>query len=236
MNNTFFNTNKNEILINKKVIDDDYCNDCDVECYLIDNYYVCSMCGVCKETLVFSDYIDPQDIKKHYPYKQTCHFRYKLLKLAGIDKDTIPQSIIDTLKKHDYETIEELHYLMKRYKYRLFYKNIIMIDCRIKGRFIHNIDNALHHQLLQDFYQIQETYYKIFHRNKQMMNYNFIIFKLCLIYGRKDIAKNAFFIIKYEKTIKNYDKTWKLICDNSNIEYRDTIEELNQLKDNVFNQ
>ena len=234
--NSFFNTNKKELILIRKDITDDICKYCGIECYLMDSYYLCPECGICTDTIVISDFIDPMDIKKHYPYKQTCHFRYKLLKLQGIDKDTIPQSLIDTLKKHKYETIVELHYIMKKYKMRLFYKNIIYIDYLIKGRFIHSINSELHYLLLQNFYEIQETYYKIFRKGKQMINYNFIIFKLCMLYGRQDIAKNAFFIIKYEKTITNYDSIWKKICENSSIKYRDTMSELELINKDIFNQ
>lgn len=227
-----YTNNKNiiapKIIYNDNI--DNYCKECCIEKQLIDNYYSCYICGDTTESIIVDNYVDPQERITRYPYKQKEHFRYKLMKLQGTDNQLIPQSIIDVLKGYSYDTIQELQSIMKKLKYREYFKNIIIIDYRIKGVMRHDLSTALFNKVLREFDYIQKYYYEIIDKKRQMFNYNYILFKLMILFNRPDIARNVFFIHKYDSTVKKYDEIWKYICQRSNYRYVSTRNQLAEIK------
>lgn len=213
-----------KLVYNNKL--NEYCYSCKEERIIINSSYICMLCGDTIDCIINDNYIDPQNIIKKYPYKQVDHFKYKLMKLQGNDNQKIPDEIINKLKLEKYSSIYELHYIMKRYGYKDYFQNIILIDYLINGRLIHNIDSELFNTLIYEFTQVQEAFYSIKGGPKQMINYNYLIFKLCNIYSRQDVSKNIFFICKYNNTIKKYDSIWYKICRKLNYPYFNTSEEL----------
>lgn len=213
------------------------CIYCNIEYKENNNYFYCDNCGIVSNLLINDEYIEPQERITKYPYKQKEHFKYKLMKLQGNDNEIIPDYVINTLKKYknDYNTIHELQQIMKKYKYREYFKNIIIIDYKIKGKLIHNLDTNLFNNLMDSFNDIQKAYYKFINRNKQLFNYNYIIFKLCFLYNRIDIARNIFFIRKYDATIKRYDNIWEFICNENGYPFEDTKTQIKKcLQYNIF--
>lgn len=208
-----------------------YCNICDNKLYENDIYNICNECGFTKTILKFDDKnVFSENHKQIYPYKQINHYKYKLLKIQCNDNENIPDYVINELKKHKYDTIFELHYIMKKLKFSKYYKNIILIDYKIKGKLRYDFDNQLFYKIFNDFEILQNAFYndKI---NNQMINYNFLIFKQLMLYKRYDIATNVFFIHKYPKTIKKYDAIWLNICNKLNWEFSSTNNDFSILKD-----
>ena len=230
-----FNKTINSPTVLHNELNNEWCNRCDCERYPNDNYYICMNCGEAVDSLVFDNYIDPRDIIRRYPYKQVNHFRYKLLKLAGNDNQPIPDHVINKLKSIEYETIHQLHDIMKQNKFNEYFKNIILIDYKIKHKLCHDIDTTTFYNFIEEFRRIQAAFYDIPGNPVQMINYNYLIFKLCMLYNRPDIAKNIFFICKYNNTIQKYDNIWYGICKRLGYRYGNTFDELKQLIRITFN-
>lgn len=205
------------------------CVECNCDRFVIDNYYICYSCGDSYSGLIIDYNIDPRDIIKRHPYKQKEHFRYKLMKLQGNDNQKIPPEIINTLRSYKYDNIQELQAIMKKLKYREFFKNIILIDYFVRGKLCHDLDNKLYDMIMGEFDSIQESYYEIIDIKRQLFNYNYILFKLLFLFDRIDIAKNVFFIRKYDTTIKKYDDIWHYICSRNNYIYESTHDQLKKL-------
>jgi hypothetical protein len=206
------NKNKNnlQLLYNNQ---DKKCIDCDLPMLIHSgNYYMCEVCGKVIDDLIYDNYIDPEDIRVKQPYKQFNYFKYKLIKLQGTELEKIPEWVIETLKNQQYDTIQELHVLMKQLKMNKYFKNIISIDAHVKGTPCHYLGNDLFNNVLDNFRTIQISYYKLIDKNRQLFNYNYLLFKIMCMYGRYDIAKNVIFISKNKTTIKRYDEIFRFIC------------------------
>lgn len=205
---------------------------CEEDMSIVDNYYVCYNCASVFEAVINDNYIPSKDIKQKNPYIQKNHFRNKLLKLQGVDNTYIPNEVYEKLSKYEYNTINELQIILKSLKLSIYVKNIIIIDYNIKKRLIHDLNNKIIDKMLIMFDKIHNSYYEIVNKNRQLFNYNYLIFKLLMLFGCYDIAQNVFFFKKSNNTIQKYDEIWEYICEKNNYIYSSTNNDLKKININ----
>jgi hypothetical protein len=220
-----------ELIVIKNTQMPNFCSLCQQEMVRIDTYYVCESCGDTKEWIFF----ESKDIVwKKFPYTRLNYFKYKLNKIRCKDNDYIPKHIYDKLRGKTYNNIWDLRKEMKSHKMGKYYKNMYTLFYKFTGKYAVNLDYELRNKLITGFKQIESTYFKYENNRVQFCNYNYLIFKLCFILGRIDVASQLTFINRYDKTIRNYDRTFELICNDLGWPFTTTKEELDLVKHYVL--
>lgn len=208
-------------------INPNFCIECNEEMIIIQNKYTCTSCATVNNSIIFNF---PMVYSNKIVYTRLNHFKFKLNKLNAIDSDYIPISVINNIKKHEFNSIIELRNVMKQLKYGYYYKNIHLIYLIIKKNRLIDMSIDFKNKLTKMFELINLNYFQCHNKRIQFINYNYFIFKLCCLLNRYDYAKHIPFISNHFKTINSYDNVFQQICDKLHWDFTSTFTELNLIK------
>lgn len=199
----------------------------------VDGCSVCKNCGEITYINVDSDKIkyikDIQQVEqKIYSYKRSNHLSELLNQFQGkettdIDEDifTIIQEELKKNKLHNINKVKKSTFrmILKKCGLTKYYEHIPHIINKLTGKNPPTIPRELDERIKQMFKDIQEPFSK--HKpkdRKNMINYNYILHKLCQILRRDDIAKQ-FPLLKCRNKLREQDTIWKNICCDLNWEF-----------------
>lgn len=180
--------------------------DCNHDYRIVDGHHTCINCGeVDIDRAVFYESIQPVN-KPYFIYYRKSYFREKLKLLAGIKQSTSDEynAMIDQLKQHKFNTIQELKKLMQKLGYHRFYKNIHSIFFDIKGIKLINLTCAQIDFLTNKFLKIEHAFKTDYPNKSNLLSYNIVIYLLLQKYY-PEYYKQVLLPKNFRKIVKNIE-------------------------------
>ena len=229
-------TLQNEYLL---MVDDEYpcskkhsnhiykCKRCNLEKMVIHAEAIvsCPKCGESDEIFIESDIPSQRETfteKPKYPYKRIGHCIEKLNQFLCKGNANVPAEVFTTLdeeiEKHgmvrEDVTIRFLEKMLKKHRLSDYYENIMFIYSRITNKPPQSISREEYELVLEMFKEAEEIYEKRFKpRNRDnFLKYTFVLNKIFLLIGRKDIAPH-FKLLKNPVKMKEQENIWKNMCN-----------------------
>lgn len=150
-------------------------------------------------------------------YKRVVHFRFWLRRLQGKEPNHVTHEVIENVKtllmKDNSVGINywNVRNAMKRLHYERFYRNTIYIMSCIRGKPLVNLTKRQEDVLIKMFIDIQESFCAIGHARVNMLNYPYVIKKLCELKRWHGMAR-VVPMLKSNVRIVLQDELWKKIC------------------------
>jgi hypothetical protein len=188
---------------------------------------VCPKCNGYEKILVESEVPMQRETfaeKPRYPYKRIGHGKERLDQFLCLGTPNIHKSVYTTilseLTKHNIEpqtaTLGFIEKMLKKHKLSNCYDYIMFIYCRITQKKPIQVSREEYDKVLEMFAEAEEIYetkYKPRDR-ENFLKYTFVLHKIFLTIGRKDIAK-YFTLLKSDNKMKQQEKVWKNICGDT---------------------
>ena len=229
--------NIDDIEYNKLFIfKDDICNKCEKgECIKLntEGVKICNICGHTTKIIVEnikSSYKEPPKDVSFYAYKRINHFREILAQFQAKETTTIPDELIEKLKKQIEKerislkdlTNKKTKEMLKHLGYNKYYEHISYIKDKLGIRPPHMAIH-LEETLCNLFLEIQIPYAKYCPNNRvNFLNYYYTIFKLCEMLNQTKFLP-YFPMLKDREKILEQDIIWKQICNDLEWNYIPTV-------------
>ena len=231
-------------------IEEDKCNDCNVELQLLTNEskMVCPMCGLQSNILVDTDKSTYNDIpmeNSYFAYKRLNHLNECLVQFQAKENTVIPQEVCDTIK---YELIKERRndlsklnatlirgYLKKHSDkgYNKYYEHIPHILNRLNGVKPKTLTSKMEDDIRRIFMMVQDPFD---HHSKTTRNnflsYNYFLNKACRILNYDEELCNCFPLLKSEEKLRHQDELWEKICKDLNLPFHSSFDSPSKQKSN----
>jgi hypothetical protein len=192
---------------------------------------VCPKCNEFEKMLVESEMPSQRETfteKPRYPYKRIGHGKERLDQFLCIGTPNIPKTVYTTilleLEKHNIEPRQAslcfIEKMLKKNKMSKCYDYIMFIYCRVTQKKPIQVTREEYDMVLKMFAEAEEVYetkYKPADR-ENFLKYTFVLNKIFLTIGCKDIAK-YFTLLKSDDKMKQQEKIWKLICEDLGWDY-----------------
>lgn len=232
MSTTFTNDDdedENDIPLDKKLS----CSNCARQLILIpaESIAVCQTCGI---SIYYQEYTSistiydqstANNITTHFAYKRINHFKEWLTQIQGKESTTIPDSIIDEVKKELKKerisdtakiTPKKIRTYLKKIGKSNYYEHATIIVNRICNRKPPDISFETEETLIEMFKQIQEPFKNNRPANrKNFLSYSFTLHKMCQLIDRYDLLV-LFPLLKSRDKLHQQDIIWKGICKELN--------------------
>jgi len=158
----------------------EFCCDYDV--------YVCRKCFCISKTMI--DYQLPHAQKSDpvsQPYKRLTHFRSNLTRLLGLESYVLPAEVLTAVKEQTPTSVKQVKLILKQNGYSKFYKHCFNIAtlCGVRLPQL----SQLEIERLIFLFNVFNGAYKSQSNRSNLLNYHFIVGKLCLMIGRADVLK-----------------------------------------------
>lgn len=165
---------------------------------------------------------EEQDMNSTY-YKRINHMREVILQVQGKENVTIPDEvmklILEELHKeriYDYEnvTVEKVYQILKKHKVTKYYNHVRKIWIELTGQPGPHIEDEHVEMLYQMFNKIQGPFEKHKGKRKSMIYYHYVcykIFEMLHLYQYLPLFR----FMKGESKIKQADKIWRKVCDDT---------------------
>ena len=211
------NNNKKKLNINK-------CSNCNININI--NLNICNHCGFIIKNIEYNNDVNFNDdyINNKTKYKKCNHLQefIKNINYEIIINDEIIERIKNEYKKHninkDKININNLKIMIKKCNLTLYNENIIYIyykltDIKENILTIEQID-----KIKDMFKKVEKSFYKLYNNRKNLISYEFILYKIFYLLGLNQYLK-YFKIIKDKKLNNNLNDIWLNICKDLNIVY-----------------
>lgn len=168
------------------------------------------------------DGADDDDMNSTY-YKRINHMREVILQVQGKENVTIPDAvmrlILEELHKeriYDYEnvTVNKVYAILKKRKVTKYYNHVCKIWIELTGQPGPHIEDEHVEMLYQMFNKIQGPFEKHKGKRKSMIYYHYVcykIFEMLQLYQYLPLFR----FMKGESKIKQADKIWRKVCDET---------------------
>ena len=221
---------------NLYIFKDDICNKCEKGEFIklnTDGVKICNLCGHTTKIIVEnikSSYKDPPKDVSFYAYKRINHFREILAQFQAKETTTIPDELIEKLKKQIEKerislkdlTNKKTKAMLKHLGYNKYYEHISYIKDKLGIRPPH-MSAHLEETLCNLFLEIQIPYAKYCPNNRvNFLNYYYTIFKLCEMLNQTKFLP-YFPMLKDREKILEQDIIWKQICNDLEWNYIPTV-------------
>lgn len=180
-------------------------NQCPHVFCLDEGLYICSRCHRIEKNYV-EGYISYQDrpLSPSSPYDKMTHFKEKLDELC--DRVLIPDEVMNVCK--DLTNQEDIRIRLHQHRLKKYYPCVYQI-MRQKGIPIPTLLQHEKERLCRLFKQVEHAYIKV-RKKTNMINYSFLLSKLCPMIGRYDIVPYLF-ILHSKRKVKEYNILWEKI-------------------------
>lgn len=188
--------------------------DCNHDYRIVEGHQTCINCGeVDIDRAVFSESIQPVS-KQYFIYYRKSYFREKLRLLTGIKQSMSDEyvAMVEQLKQHKFNTIQELKKLMQKLGYHRFYKNIYVIYFDIKGIKLINLTCTQIDFLTNQFLKIEHVFKTKYPDKSNLLSYNILIYLLLQKYY-PEYYKQVLLPKNFRKIVKNIEE----LLNNSEI-------------------
>jgi hypothetical protein len=198
------------------------CKDCDVELEMSEGMYVCDVCGNMYTGLCISNdltykQLEELDIRSKFVYEKKTYLNDWLNKFQAKDGVTVPEEVIDIIKKElkkervtDYSNLKELKVreILKKLKLKEYYDSTIHIVNKISSRNAFVITEEIRDKINRMFDQIQVPH-ELFkpESRKNFISYPYLLKKFFMILGLNEIAEYYQYPKSQEK-VKQLDETF----------------------------
>lgn len=236
-NITNYLSNIDDIEYNKLYIfKDDICNKCEKGEFIklnTDGIKICNNCGHTSKIIIEnikSSYKDPPKDVSFYAYKRINHFREILAQFQAKETTTIPDKLIEDIKKQVEKerislkdlTNKKTKEILKHLGYNKYYEHISYIKDKLGIRPPH-MSSHLEETLCNLFLEIQIPYARYCPNNRvNFLNYYYTIFKLCEMLNQTKFLP-YFPMLKDREKILEQDIIWKQICNDLEWNYIPTV-------------
>lgn len=211
---------KNGENVGKSIISPNLCIECknvlSYDCDEITRF--CENCGYVDENGEMIETME-QSEKNEYTNKDQAHdkmihFRRLIERIRGTGKVEIPQEDYDVIEKYikrhrldvNQITSDRMKSILKKNKMSDYYKHIPYLIHKICGRELPTFSDSEVEKLCTMFEQIQNRGAKYLKGRKNLLNYEYSLYKLCELIDRRDA-------LPYLRLINNvnekYDIAWK---------------------------
>lgn len=189
---------------------------CDHLCVWVETeeYFVCEICGVCKDRSAPSTPPMLEYKKGCSVYSRNTHFRSWLVQLQGKDNYRIPDSLWQVLQTVTKPSITEIRRVLKEHKASKFYKAVPFILAKLTNRkppkFSYSDQTKLEHY----FQQVTHSYDKVKGPGrKNLLRYAYVLYKLCQMLGFHDFL-DYLPLPKLKTKLAENEKVWQRICEH----------------------
>jgi hypothetical protein len=161
---------------------------CEHEFCSDDGVYVCRKCFCISKTMI--DYQLPHSQKSDpisQPYKRLTHFRSNLTRLLGLESYVLPDEVLSVVRQEHPTSVKQVKLILKQNGYSKFYKHCFNIASRCGVRL--PLLSQLEIERLIFLFNVFNGAYKSQSNRSNLLNYHFIVGKLCLMIGRADVLK-----------------------------------------------
>lgn len=147
-------------------------SNCDHDNRLIDGYYTCILCGQVGDPK-FEHTPNFVSKNKYHCYKRFYYFREKLNLLAGVKQCANPQynTIVDSLRNENFNSVRELRKVMKAKGFAKYYKYIYNIWYDIKRIKLFDLSYDDIYLLTKKFINFERAF-KAAYSRKKSLSYN----------------------------------------------------------------
>lgn len=184
----------------------------------------CPGCGEFDPIFIESDIPSQRESfteKPKYPYKKLGHCIEKLNQFLCKGTVNVPPEVMTTMeeeiKKHGMNkktvTVKFLEKMLKKHRLSDQYENIMYIYTKITGNKPLTISREEYNLVLKMFSEAEDVYDKLFkpETRTNFLKYTFVLNKIFLTIGRKDIADH-FKLLKSPTKMKEQQNIWRKIC------------------------
>lgn len=202
------------------------CLTCNEPLEFSDGFYVCSICGLCKDGIADDipnlSYKERQnyDYRPQFTYDKQSHLEDWIRRFQAKENRVIPQEVLDkVVLEAKKERIRDLNLLteekVKRYLKKLglneYYDNVIGIINRINGRDPFTLTVEVEEKIKTMFQQIQAPYEKHKPKNrKNFLSYSYTLHKFFQILGLHEFCK-YFPLLKSAEKLRQQDEIFKKV-------------------------
>lgn len=211
----------------KKINNINKCYNCN---NIINNdYNNCYKCGLINNIIEFNNNKD--DLKYNDEYLPNKTEYKKIVHLTDIINNincfnVVDDAIIDLIKKEikilqleiNNISINNIKYILKRLNITVYNDKIPYIYYKITGIKEDVINNKQLEDIKQLFNNIEKSYYKLYKNKKNMISYDFILYKIFIILDLKKYTKYLK-LIKDKNLNDELNKIWFNICNHLNLKY-----------------
>jgi hypothetical protein len=184
----------------------------------------CPKCGSCDYIFIESDVPSQREAfteKPKYPYKKLGHCIEKLNQFLCKGTVNVPSDVMITMeeeiKKHGMAkknvTVRFLEKMLKKHRLSDQYENIMYIYTKLSGKPAPTISRDEYNRVLKMFSEAEDVYDRLFKPDNRtnFLKYTFVLNKIFLTIGRKDIAEH-FKLLKSPTKMKEQENIWRKIC------------------------
>jgi hypothetical protein len=196
---------------------------------ITEGYAICYECGSTKPysyaTVNDWNISETHDFVKPYTYKRTNHFKEWINQIQGQEGTTIPEEILDKIKKElikeritdkksvNYSKIKEI---LKKLKHNKYYEHIPNIISKITNIKPLILTEDIKEKLVNMFNEIQEPFEKHCPKNrKNFLSYSYTLYKFFQILGENEYLV-YFPLLKSRDKLFEQEDIWKNICKELN--------------------
>lgn len=179
-------------------------------------YYICVVCGMCQENRVF--YQTPcfvNNISFQCKYKRTKHFNKIVRSITGSMIATVPNDVIEIIKKYQFGTIFELKKIMKKLKLKKYYLSSYYIYKVIKNHNLIDLDNRTIIKMIGMFKRIDSCFINLREeydeKRQNTFQYHYLIRKILRILGKEEHLQHLTLMKSKDKLIYS-EKLFEMIC------------------------
>jgi hypothetical protein len=210
------------------------CKNCGKDEQIVYNESIlsCPECGECDSVFIESDVPSQREAfteKPKYPYKKLGHCIEKLNQFLCKGTVNVPHEVMTTMeeeiKKHgmvkEDVTIKFLEKMLKKHRLSEQYENVMYIYTKITGEQPFTITRDEYNLVLKMFSEAEDVYDKYFKpiSRTNFLKYTFVLNKIFLTIGRKDIADH-FKLLKSPTKMKEQENIWRKICKELGWKYQ----------------
>ena len=169
--------------------------------------YVCSKCFQVDTKPIFALTYE-QEIRRtsSSPYKRRSHFQTKIYEIQGLNRIPIPPRIYKLVQ--NCMNSEDIKTVLQKNGEKLYYGQVFNI-LRDKGIDVPIFSQEELKRLYQYFATINSVYDRI-KENNNLLNYHFILRKLCVLIGREDML-DFLFKLRSKRKLGQYSRIWNKI-------------------------
>jgi hypothetical protein len=169
--------------------------------------YVCSKCYQVDTKPIFALTYE-QEIRRtsSSPYKRRSHFQTRIWEIQGLNRIPIPPRIYKMVE--NCMNSEDIKTVLQKNGEKLYYGQVFNI-LRDKGVDVPYFTQEELKRLYQYFATINSVYDRI-KENNNLLNYHFILRKLCVLIGREDML-DFLFKLRSKRKLGQYSRIWNKI-------------------------
>jgi len=179
-------------------------------------YYVCTSCGhtiTNKVWMLQPLFID--NIQYQTRYSRCKHFEKILRSIQSFLICSVPDEVIEELKKEEFSTIQQLKFVMRKKKMKKYYLSIYWIYNRCKNEVLITLDKNVIFCLKVMFSNVNSTFIRIRSTHDDtrynMLQYHYLLRKFFRMLKKTHFIKHLF-IMKDKNKIQYSEDLFQKIC------------------------